>query len=71
MSVWHTPHASQAHQHLALLRLGQVHLLDHQRLAELLQYGGAHLHGREINPPRARAASRSAVTTRGSQNCSR
>ena len=35
----------QAHQHLALLGLGQLHLLDHQRLTELLQDCGAHLHG--------------------------
>ena len=35
----------EAHEHLAGLRLGQVDLRDVQRLAELLQHGGTHLHG--------------------------
>ena len=34
----------QPDQHLAGLRLGEVDLLDGERLAELLQHRGAHLH---------------------------
>jgi hypothetical protein len=35
----------EAHEHLPRLGLGQVHLLDDERLAELLEYCGADLHG--------------------------
>ena len=34
----------ESHEHLAGLRLGQVELLDLERLAEALQHGGANLH---------------------------
>ena len=39
------PAGLEANQHLARLRLGQVHLLDRERLAELLQYRRSHPHG--------------------------
>lgn len=35
----------QPDEHLARLRLREVDVLDHQRLSELLQHGGANLHG--------------------------
>jgi hypothetical protein len=35
----------EAHEHLAGPGLGEVDLLDHQRRAELLEDGGADLHG--------------------------
>ena len=38
------PAGFEPHQHLARARLGQVDLLDRQRLPELLEHGGADLH---------------------------
>ncbi len=34
----------EPHEHLAGARLGEVDLLHRERLAELLEHGGAHLH---------------------------
>ena len=41
----------EADQHLARPRLGQLDLLDGERLAELLQHRGAHLHRDRLAPP--------------------
>ena len=38
----------QAHQHLARARLGQIDLLDRERLPELLEDGGADLHAGRV-----------------------
>ena len=38
------PAGDEANQHLVVLRVLEVELLDHQGLAELLQYRRAHLH---------------------------
>ena len=40
-------------EHLALLRLREVELLDDERLSELLEHGGADLHRGQANPRRA------------------
>ena len=34
----------EPHEHLARLRLGEIERLDAERLAELLEHGGANLH---------------------------
>ena len=60
MSVWQTPQACEAHEHLAGLGLGEVDLLDHERLAELLEDGGADLHDGDLHHPRTRRMWRSA-----------
>src|SRR5262249_21688582 len=43
----------EPHEHLARLGLGEVDLLDDERLSELLQNGGADLHERNLSPRRS------------------
>ncbi len=45
-------------EHLAVLRLGKIELLNDERLPELLEHGGADLHGAQANPKRAVEGSR-------------
>ena len=46
---------SEPHEHLALLRLREIDLVDDERLPEFLEHGGADLHRGQANP---RACSR-------------
>ena len=47
-SVWQTPHAASRTSTSRVLRLGEVDLLDDERLAELLEDCGADLHARSL-----------------------
>ena len=51
----------EPHEHLAVLRLGEVDLLDDERLPELLEHCGADLHRGEANPKRAAEGFRSSA----------
>jgi hypothetical protein len=51
-------------QDLAGLRVRQVHLLDHQRLAELLQHRRAHLHPGFLHVVRDPAAAKAMAASR-------
>jgi hypothetical protein len=63
VSLWET-NGSTSDQHLAGLRVRQVHLLDHQRLAELLQHRRAHLHPGFLHVVRDLAAAKAMAASR-------
>ena len=53
----------QAHEHLARPRPGELHVLDDERLPELLEHRGADLHGRDAIRSAPSAGSRISLTS--------
>ena len=62
------PAGDEPDQHLPGLRLGQLDLLDPERLPELLEHRGAHLH---LKPPDGAAAASGSPRSEGSNRPSR